>query len=220
MHSDRFLFPSQKKNVYWFIVLHVHILPYMAYAYRAQISLRRERLLEWHPQIAMTQRLCLQWMKFHFFFIYVENIIVKTSDWFVRNLATFRKLIPKEWTNCCRALHWHIRGWQRIRFVTKSQQAIQIRDRPRWSHQGMGWRSCPSELRYLSKEKCSDALGSKVPDFRENFQYDFLCFFQLSVGERAKLVCSPDYAYGARGHPGIIPPNSTLTFDVELIRVE
>ncbi|KAK9737118.1 FKBP-type peptidyl-prolyl cis-trans isomerase [Popillia japonica] len=31
---------------------------------------------------------------------------------------------------------------------------------------------------------------------------------QLSVGQRARLICSPDYAYGSRGHPGIIPPNS------------
>ncbi|CAH1365587.1 12 kDa FK506-binding protein [Asbolus verrucosus] len=43
---------------------------------------------------------------------------------------------------------------------------------------------------------------------------------QLSVGQRAKLTCSPDYAYGSRGHPGIIPPNSTLIFDVELLKVE
>lgn len=43
---------------------------------------------------------------------------------------------------------------------------------------------------------------------------------KLSVGQRAKLVCSPDFAYGSRGHPGIIPPNATLTFDVELLRVE
>lgn len=43
---------------------------------------------------------------------------------------------------------------------------------------------------------------------------------KLSVGQRAKLTCSPDYAYGSRGHPGIIPPNSTLIFDVELLKVE
>jgi len=43
---------------------------------------------------------------------------------------------------------------------------------------------------------------------------------QMSVGQRAKLTCSPDYAYGARGHPGVIPPNATLFFDVELIRLE
>lgn len=48
----------------------------------------------------------------------------------------------------------------------------------------------------------------------------FFMQFQMSVGERAKLTCSPDYAYGQKGHPGVIPPNSTLIFDVELIRLE
>jgi len=43
---------------------------------------------------------------------------------------------------------------------------------------------------------------------------------QLSLGQRAKLTCSPDYAYGSRGHPGIIPPNATLIFDVELIKID
>ncbi|KAE8574294.1 hypothetical protein XENTR_v10003364 [Xenopus tropicalis] len=43
---------------------------------------------------------------------------------------------------------------------------------------------------------------------------------QMSVGQRARLTCSPDFAYGAAGHPGIIPPNSTLTFDVELLKLE
>lgn len=28
---------------------------------------------------------------------------------------------------------------------------------------------------------------------------------QMSVGQRAKLTCSPDYAYGERGHPGVYP---------------
>jgi len=39
---------------------------------------------------------------------------------------------------------------------------------------------------------------------------------QMSVGERAELTCTPDYAYGAGGYPPVIPPNSTLVFDVEL----
>lgn len=43
---------------------------------------------------------------------------------------------------------------------------------------------------------------------------------KMSVGERAKLICSPDFAYGSRGHPGVIPPNATLIFDVELLKVE
>jgi hypothetical protein len=43
---------------------------------------------------------------------------------------------------------------------------------------------------------------------------------QLSVGQRAKLTCSSDYAYGEEGHPGVIPPNATLIFDVELLGLE
>jgi FKBP-type peptidyl-prolyl cis-trans isomerase len=40
---------------------------------------------------------------------------------------------------------------------------------------------------------------------------------QMSVGERANLTCTPDYAFGAGGHPPVIPQNATLIFDVELI---
>lgn len=42
---------------------------------------------------------------------------------------------------------------------------------------------------------------------------------QLSLGERAKLTVSPDFAYGKRGYPGAIPPDATLIFDVELLGV-
>ena len=42
---------------------------------------------------------------------------------------------------------------------------------------------------------------------------------QMSVGQRAKLTCSSDYAYGPRGYPGVIPPDATLVFDVELLAV-
>uniref|UniRef100_A0A2K6T7T4 peptidylprolyl isomerase n=1 Tax=Saimiri boliviensis boliviensis TaxID=39432 RepID=A0A2K6T7T4_SAIBB len=43
---------------------------------------------------------------------------------------------------------------------------------------------------------------------------------QMSVGQRSKLTISPDYAYGATGHPGIIPTRATLVFDVELLKLE
>ncbi|PKI83012.1 peptidylprolyl isomerase [Malassezia vespertilionis] len=42
---------------------------------------------------------------------------------------------------------------------------------------------------------------------------------QLSLGQKANLVCSPDYAYGPRGFPPVIPPNSTLNFEVELLGI-
>ncbi|KAG2037834.1 hypothetical protein BDR03DRAFT_362461 [Suillus americanus] len=42
---------------------------------------------------------------------------------------------------------------------------------------------------------------------------------QLSLGQKAKLMATPDYAYGSRGFPPVIPPNSTLIFEVELLKI-
>ncbi|KDR68755.1 hypothetical protein GALMADRAFT_256587 [Galerina marginata CBS 339.88] len=42
---------------------------------------------------------------------------------------------------------------------------------------------------------------------------------QLSLGQKAILTATPDYAYGPRGFPPAIPPNSTLKFEVELIKI-
>ncbi|GAB5587054.1 FK506 binding protein proline rotamase rapamycin-binding protein [Umbelopsis nana] len=42
---------------------------------------------------------------------------------------------------------------------------------------------------------------------------------KISLGETAKLTATGDYAYGPRGFPGLIPPNATLVFEVELLKI-
>jgi hypothetical protein len=42
---------------------------------------------------------------------------------------------------------------------------------------------------------------------------------QMSLGEKAKLLISSDYGYGAEGAHGVIPPNADLVFKVELLKI-
>jgi len=42
---------------------------------------------------------------------------------------------------------------------------------------------------------------------------------RMKIGDKVKLTLPPELAYGRRGYPGAIPPESTLVFEVELLAI-
>ncbi|HTJ96575.1 MAG TPA: FKBP-type peptidyl-prolyl cis-trans isomerase [Rhodocyclaceae bacterium] len=66
---------------------------------------------------------------------------------------------------------------------------------------------------YKRGEPTSFPLYRVIPCWTEGIQ-------TLKVGGKAKLTCPPELAYGSRGAGNVIPPNSTLIFEVELLGIE
>lgn len=56
-------------------------------------------------------------------------------------------------------------------------------------------------------------LGRVVPCWTQGLQ-------KIKVGGKATLTCPPTTAYGERGAGNVVPPNATLTFEVELLAIE
>ena len=65
---------------------------------------------------------------------------------------------------------------------------------------------------YKRNEPTSFPLNRVIPCWTETLQ-------TMKPGGKVKIVCPPELAYGAREIPGVIPANSTLIFEVELLEI-
>ena len=52
--------------------------------------------------------------------------------------------------------------------------------------------------------------GSVIPGWDQSVD-------SMQVGEMIDLKCAPEFAYGPHGAPPAIPPDATLTFEIELL---
>ncbi len=65
---------------------------------------------------------------------------------------------------------------------------------------------------YKRNEAIEFPLNRVIPCWTEGVQ-------MMKIGGKAKLTCPPATAYGERGAGGVIPPNATLLFEVELLAI-
>jgi FKBP-type peptidyl-prolyl cis-trans isomerase FkpA len=65
---------------------------------------------------------------------------------------------------------------------------------------------------YGRGQPASFPLNRVIPCWTEGVQ-------TMKIGGKARLLCPPGLAYGSRGIPGTIPPESTLNFEIELLEI-
>lgn len=70
----------------------------------------------------------------------------------------------------------------------------------------------PFDSSYKRGEPATFPLNRVIPCWTEGVA-------KMREGGKAKLTCPPEIAYGSRGAGSAVPPNATLTFEVELLKV-
>ncbi len=65
---------------------------------------------------------------------------------------------------------------------------------------------------YKRGEPTSFPLNRVIPCWTEAVQ-------MMKPGGKARITCPPQLAYGERGAGGVIPPNATLVFEIELLSI-
>jgi FKBP-type peptidyl-prolyl cis-trans isomerase len=115
---------------------------------------------------------------------------------------------------------------------TKTDSGLQYRD----VKEGTGPEAAKgqtAEVHYTGWLWVNDAKGRKFDSSKDRGQpFDFPLgagrvikgwdegVAGMKVGGKRELIIPPELGYGSRGAGGVIPPNATLFFEVELLKVQ
>ena len=70
--------------------------------------------------------------------------------------------------------------------------------------------TCDGDSSLIRHEPATFRIGQVIEGWNEALQ-------TMKKGEKRTLIIPPELGYGEYGYPGVIPPDSFLIFDVELL---